>query len=229
MSLRALCVPIVAATLLVAGTIARAEAPPDKTSPFGYAKLGTAGLGAGIGILYAKDSALRIGVSGGSNQSSDERYSGIDYRVDGKPGTTLEALLDWYPITDGGFRLTAGVMAGNAKAGLEAKPDAAGNYSLDGHTYSAATVGTLKASVKYNRVMPYFGVGWESSRPGTKGWRLISDVGVTYRNGRTTLSASGATTDSALRRDLDAESRQLASDLKQRYGVAASVGVAFAF
>lgn len=230
MKLRVAYVPIIASALLGGAGVAQAEGKSDGGSQFVFGKLGTLGLGMGYGKAINESVAVRIGISGGAEYTDDKKYSGIDYNIKQKPGTSLEALADWYPIPGSGFRLTGGLMYNNAKGNLEGKKDSAGNFSINDHTYSASAVGDLKGSVKFNKLMPYFGVGWESDRPGSKGWRFISDAGVAYLGkGRTSLSATGASGNAALRQDIEAEKRQLASDFKHNAGLIVSVGASYSF
>jgi len=118
----------------------------------------------------------------------------------------------------------------SAKADLKGRKNSAGNYRIGDQTYTAAAVGDLKGSVKFDKFAPYFGVGWESDRPGVKGWRFISDAGVTYLGkGRASLSASGAAGNAALRQDVEDERRQLAADSKHNVGLIVSIGAAYSF
>lgn len=230
MKLRIAYVPIISAALLVGATTAQAEGKPDGGGQFVYGKLGSLGLGAGFGTLINDRVAVRVGISGGAEYTYDKKFSGIDYDIKQKPGASLEALADWYPITGSGFRLTGGLMYNNTKVNLTGEKNSAGNFSINDHTYSSSAVGDLKGSVKFNKFVPYFGVGWESDQPGKKGWRFISDAGVAYfGKGRTSLSASGASGNAALRQDIENEKSELASDLKHTVGGVVSVGAAYSF
>lgn len=230
MKLRVAYVSIVVSALLGGAGIAQAEGKPDGGSDFVYGKLGNLGLGVGYGKLINESVAVRIGISGGAEYKGDKEFSGIDYDIKQKPGTSLEVLVDWYPSTGSGFRLTGGLVYNHSKGDLKGKKDSAGNFSINDHSYSASAVGDLKGSVKFNNLMPYVGVGWDSDQPGKKGWRFISDVGITYPgNGRTSLSASGAASNATLRQDVEAERRQLSSDFKRNLGLVVAVGVSYAF
>lgn len=221
---------IIASALLGAAGIAQADGMLGGEGQFAYGKLGSLGLGVGYGKSINDRFAVRIGISGGAEYTGDEKFSGIEYDIKQKPGTSLEALADWYPITGSGFRLTGGLMYNNGKVDLTGEKSPGGSFSINDHSYSAAAVGDLKGSVKFNKLVPYFGVGWESDLPGKKGWRFISDAGVAYYGkGRTSLSASGSTSNAALRQDVEAEKRQLNSEFKHSVGLVVSVGAAYSF
>lgn len=222
MKLRIATVPLIVTALLA--TTARAEGQSV------HAKLGSLGLGVGYGTLLGDDLGLRLGISGGARSNDDKRISGIKYDIEARSGTSLEALADWYPIAGSGFRLSGGLMLNNGELDLEGERDAAGNFSINNRRYAAGAVGTLKGSVEFNRALPYVGVGWESERPGGKGWRFTSDLGVAYLGkGRVSLSASGAAGNAALREDLAREKRQLEDKFDRNVGVIVSVGAAYSF
>lgn len=230
MKLRVAYVPIVFSAVLVGASIAHADGASGGASPFVYGKLGSLGLGVGFGTSIRENVAVRIGINGGAEHTNDKKFSGIDYDIKNKPGTSLEALADWYPMAGSGFRLTGGLLYANAKVDLTGEKNSAGSFSINDHIYTASAVGDLKGSVKFNKLTPYLGVGWESDRPGKNGWRFLGDAGIAfYGKGRTSLSASGAASNAALRQDVEEESRQLASDFKRNAGVLVSVGAAYAF
>ncbi|MBI1907259.1 MAG: hypothetical protein HYS20_13660 [Rhodocyclales bacterium] len=230
MKLRIACTRIIAALVLAGTGTAWAGGLSGDDGRFVYGKLGSMGLGAGFGMAINDNVTLRLGIGGGAEYSHDRKLSGIKYDIKNKPAASLEVLADWYPFADSGLRLTGGLMYGNAKGSLAGKKDSAGNFSINDHSYAATAVGELKGAVKYNKFAPYVGVGWESARPGTKGWRFIGDAGVAYLGkGRTSLSASGAAGNAALGQDVAQERRQLASDFKHNGSLIVSIGAAYSF
>ena len=52
--------------------------------------------------------------------------------------TNVDALVDWYPLAANRFRLTAGALYNGNKFDARGKPNAAGQFTLNGHTCSAA-------------------------------------------------------------------------------------------
>lgn len=229
MKLRVANIAVIVSVLLGGTGIAQADGTSGG-GQFAYGKLGSLGLGAGFGTSIGENVALRIGINGAAEYTHDKKFSGVDYDIKNKPGASLEALADWYPMTGSGFRLTGGLLFNHSKTELTGEKNSAGNFSINDRVYAATAVGDLKGSVKFNKLAPYFGVGWESERPGKKGWRFLGDAGVAFLGkGRTSLSASGAAGNAALRQDVEAERRQLASDFKHNLGVLVSVGAAYAF
>lgn len=227
MKQQSICTAIIGVLLMGSIGASRADGVPG----FVYGKAGTLGLGAGFGAAISDRLSVRLGISGGAEYKHDKSYSGVDYDIKDRPGTSLEALADWYPLAGSAFRLSAGLMyMNNAKGTLTGKADSAGNFSLNDHLYPSSATGTVQGSIKYNKIAPYLGVGWESARPQDKGWRFIGDAGVLYLGkGRVSLSSAGAGANPALGRDVEEEKRQLESDFKHNLGLVASIGAAYSF
>jgi hypothetical protein len=230
MKLRITYVPIFVIAILGCAGGVKAESNTGDGDRFVYGNVGSLGTGVGFGKLISENIVLRVGVSGGAVYTVDQKYSGIDYEIKDKPGTSLDAMADWYPISGSGFRLTGGLMINNAKNDLTGKKDPSGNFSINDHTYAASTVGDLKGSVKFNTLAPYLGIGWESDRTSKKGWRFISDLGIAYLgNADTSLTASGGSSNAALRQDIEAERRQLASEYNHSICLVLSIGTSYSF
>ena len=226
MHIRPIILPL---TFLVLASTA--SAAPQESDLSVYGKLGGLGASIGIGKAINEQFSIRAGIAGGGSYKKDKNISGIDYEAKFKPGTSLEVLADWYPLESSGFRLTGGLLLGQqAKVELKGKQSGQGNYSINDRSYSAATVGDLRGTVKTNSVKPYLGIGWDSDRPGKRGWHFVSDAGVLFLGkGKTTLDAGGAANNAALRADLDAERSQLSSKFKNNAALVLSVGASYSF
>ena len=226
MRIRSLTTPL---AFLVFATAANAA--PSESDLSVYGKLGGLGASIGVGKVIDEQVSVRVGITGSGSQKKDKDISGINYEGKFKPGTSLEAMADWYPVSGSGFRLTGGLLIGQqAKIELKGKRNGQGNFSINDRHYSAATVGDLRGTVKTNAVKPYLGIGWDSERPGKKGWHFVSDAGlIFFGKGKTTLTASGATNNAALRADLDAERSQLSSKFKNNAALVLSVGASYSF
>lgn len=226
MKQQGICTAIIGVLLMGGIGTTRADGIPA----FVYGKAGTLGLGVGFGAAISDRFSARLGINGGAEYKHDKSYSGVAYGIENKPGTSLEALADWYPLAGSGFRLTTGLIYNNTKTALTGKAGSAGNFNLNDHLYASAATGAVQGSIKYNKVAPYFGVGWESARPQEKGWHFMGDAGILYLGkGRVNLSAAGTGANPALSKDVEEEKRQLESDFKRSLGLAASIGAAYSF
>lgn len=199
---------------------------------FVYGKLGL-GAGIGIGTRLNDNFSIRGGINGSASHMYDRTIGSTSYDFKPKLDGSLEAMVDWFPRADSGFRVTGGLMyLKNMREDLRATTNSSGQYILNNHTYSAGEVGELSGKISYNKIAPYFGVGWESSRDSKKGWRFMSDAGVMMiGGGSTSLSASGGANNAALRQDVEAERKRVGSDSgdKRRFAAILSIGAAYAF
>jgi hypothetical protein len=213
---------------ILSGCVGLARADGDT---FVYSKVGSE-LSFGVGRTINENFAVRGAIGVGSWGMRDHHFGGNQYDLKGKTDPTLSALLDWYPVSGNGFRLTGGLVYHNQPTdNLKGTTDYAGNYSINGNTYSANAVGQLSGQRTFHKFAPYIGVGWESAMPSKKGWRFTSDLGMQlFTGGTTTLSASGSRSGSALAQDIAAEQKRVASDMGSKaVSLGLSVGVAYSF
>ena len=226
-SLKHLTASIVALPLLL-GIAGAAQA--DDT--FAYGKLGL-GAGVGVGTRINENFSIRGGINGSSSGMYDRSIGSANYDFKPKLDGSLEAMIDWFPRADSGFRVTGGLLyLKNMRQELKGTTNSAGQYILNDHTYAAGEVGELSGKITYNKIAPYFGVGWESSRDNKKGWRFIGDAGVMLTGGgSTSLSASGSASNATLRQDVEAERQRVAADSgdKRRFAAMLSIGAAYTF
>lgn len=152
------------------------------------AHVSTLGLGLGLGFQATDSLVARVGFNQ-FNKNFSTSSGSLNY--DGKLKlSSLDALLDWH-LFGGATHLTAGIMSNNNKFNLTATPDANGNYTINGSTYSAAQVGTLNGDVTFNSAAPYLGFGW-NSQPKNKGLSFKSDIGVMFQGSpKATLTYTG--------------------------------------
>lgn len=189
-------------------------------------KLGT--LGAGVEINYPLSSMLSI--SAGLNkfsQSEDDSIDGIEYDVD-LDLQTISLFVNYHPFS-GSFRITAGAMINGNELSMAAKPNA--TYDIDGNIYTAAEVGSLEASVDFNSLAPYVGIGYGNGAD--KGLGFTFDVGVLMQGEpNVDLESKGGllSNDPTFQADLDAEEKAAEDDIDDFtiYPVLA-VGVSYRF
>ncbi|HZW23352.1 hypothetical protein [Noviherbaspirillum sp.] len=194
---------------------------------------GTTGLGIHAVVPVQKQLNARIGTSL-LNYSFDGSTSNVDYDFKLKL-KTLDALLDWYPA-GGAFRFTGGVVYNGNKITANGRPTAAGTYTLNGNTYTAASAGTLNGQVDFRNFAPYLGIGWGNAVAGDKaGFGFNADLGVLLQGSpRTSLANNGCTAPAPvcaqLAADVAAENVRLRDEVKdfKAYPVL-RVGVSYRF
>lgn len=190
-------------------------------------------LGVSLGLLEFRgpgdfSARLRLHTGGLAAENCNAiDLQGIDYDVRQRFGPGVSLLGDYRPWHDTGWRLTSGLVVSRLNATLKGRPDGAGNYAINGHTYNVSQVGLLEGKLRYKPVSLYLGGGWESNAPGSAGWRLVADLGVLLMAKPTvTLTGSNAAGNTTLQQDLAAEQRDLR---KPGLGLVGSIGFAYGF
>lgn len=217
---------VLAAALLIAAGAANAQVGIT-------ADAGTTGVGAHLVVPMETYMNGRFGANY-FKRDYDKTSDGVAYDMKGKL-QTIDILFDWYLHEDSPFRVTAGVLYnGNAIDG-HAKPNGAGTFTLNGHSYTAADVGSLDAHSTYRKAAPYVGIGWGNALNPAKGWNVGADIGVFYQgNPNVKLASVGCTTSSTvcttLASDVEAERQKLRDDLNNlKFYPVARVSIGYRF
>lgn len=225
---RTLATTSLALTLtLITGTSSQAaQSDPQQTI---YGMVSPFGVGVGWGHRINEHWSTRIYLNSGTigQAKAHGDLNDIRYESKWKASPSLNALTDYFPWQDSGWRLSAGLITANMHVDLKGQANAQGQYTLNHHSYTAAQVGSLNGRLKYGPLSLYLGGGWESAPAADKGWRFVSDVGLFYAGrASASLEASGAAGNAALQADVEAESRRLR---KQGLGAAISLGAGYSF
>ncbi len=182
----------------VLGLVAAAVATTNAQAQVDVAgNIGTTGVGFHASMPLRPNLNARFGL-GYLGYSYDGSTRDLDYDLK-LTANTYDALLDWYPKKDSAFRLTAGLSYNGNKIDVHARPNASGNYTIQGNTYDASSVGNVKGKVNFNKVAPYLGIGW--GRPSTKekGWSVSMDAGVMLHGSpKTSLTSTGCSASAAV-------------------------------
>jgi len=145
-------------------------------------KVGSLGMGLELSKGYSESFSTRLGFNTFNYNTTMVKNSvNYDFKLQLR---TVSALADWYPM-QGAFRATTGLYYNNNKFALTGKPTGA-TYTIGGVNYNAADVGNMYGSVSFNKVAPYFGLGWGNPVAQGKGWGLVSDLGVLVQGQPTT-------------------------------------------
>jgi hypothetical protein len=193
-------------------------------------RLSTLGLGIEAGKWLVNHVSARVGANFGSFSKAGKENSGIAYDVHLKL-KAVEALLDLSPSARGNFHFTVGLLTNPVKLTGTGVPSSGGTFDINDHTYTSAQVGTLSAEAKFPGASPYFGIGFGT--PARKGGRIkfLFDLGASIGKAKLTLDATGASSNTQLRADLDAQQRKTQDDLDKyaKLYPVLSFGLAFHF
>ncbi len=192
-------------------------------------RAGTLGGGVELSHAFSQRTGVRLDIDGyNRTQSSTQDNIQYDMKLKLQTGSLLG---DWYPFA-GNFRISAGAMFNGNKFTLKGQPTG-GSYTINGVTYTAAQVGSLDATVDFNKGAPYFGIGY--GRPINSGLSLIFDLGVMFQgsphsNITATCGAATPTQCAALQSDAAAEQSKLDDSLHNfKYYPVVSLGLAYTF
>ncbi len=143
-------------------------------------------LGAGLDYVHAfwPGWHVRLGfdaLSLNDNQDSSGTFYNGNLNL-----STIHTLIDWYPGGTG-LRLTAGLVLNNNTISLSAVPDSSNsngnytNYTLNGNTYTSNQIGNVNATVSFQKLAPYFGVGYGNPLAAHGRLGMTADLGVLYQ------------------------------------------------
>jgi len=136
---------------------------------------GTSGAGVELSHAFGPRTGVRLNADG-YNFTQSSTYDNIDYDAKLKL-QTVSLLGDWFPFANN-FRISAGAMLNGNKLTLHGQPRG-GFFTINGTQYNTAEVGSIDATVDFNRAAPYFGIGY--GRAINSGLSLIIDAGVMFQ------------------------------------------------
>ncbi len=180
-------------------------------------KTGITGLGVEVSQYYNESVSTRVSVG---SLKINKTFDEDDVTYDGKLKMGgLAALADYHPF-QGRFHVTAGIVKLDTGLSGSAKYNG-GTVKINGNTYNGSDVGSLDASIKWNKVGPYVGFGFDGGNADKDGgFYTRTDIGVIYA-GKAKVSVNANCTNPAvctsLQSDIDAQRQKLedsANDMK---------------
>lgn len=174
------------------------------------ARASTLGFGAEVSKLVSAHLGVRVAAYRYSHEF-DRVESDVEFNVDLK-FKGVSALVDLYPSARGSFHLTAGLLTAPAEVDGVGQPTG-GTYDFNGTTYTAAEVGTVNGSVRWDDKMPYVGFGWGTPAARKGGLSFLFDLGVGIGKPTVGLSATSAVPGSTLAADVEAERVDIQKDV----------------
>ncbi len=207
----------IAQIALVLGALPVAAMAGDYGSP--YLMVGTNGLGLGYAASVSQDWAVR-----GQYNAFKQSFSGDVGDFGAASRTTVDLKMssfqvmgDWYP-SDGGFRLTGGVVANDNKIEI------AGTNANIGTAIGANVSSTVKLS---KSLAPYLGIGYSTRPKNAKGLGFIFDLGVMAQDPEVTLTT---TTPGVLAADIEAQRRKVQDAVDKLKAMPVfGIGVSYSF
>ncbi len=189
-------------------------------------KVSTLGGGIEAEKTFTDATGARVGVNYFTGDYS-ATIDNIDYDVD-LHLMTVSAILNWHPFK-GDFRISGGAMYNDNHIDITAEPSV--SYDIGDTTYTASDVGTLEGKVKFNEIVPYIGIGWDTSFGKSNRLGLLVDLGVIYQGSPDVeLTATGLAGNQAFESDIQAEEDKLQDELDQyEYYPVIGVGLSYRF
>ena len=144
------------------------------------AKLSTLGFGLEAALPMTQTIDARIGFntySYGYNKAITSSGNTTDFNGNLKL-QSLQALADWHPW-EGSFRVSGGLAYNNNKFDMKATPSG-GSINVGGVPYPTPAGASVNATIDFNKVAPYLGIGWGRTQKNT-GLSFTSDIGILFQ------------------------------------------------
>lgn len=190
-------------------------------------KIGT--LGAGIEAIIGSGETfnLRLGANGWRYSREIHKDS---VKWNGKLNLrTAGIFADYHPFQNG-FRVSAGPVLNYNSLNVSVTPNQ--NITINGNTYTPTQVGQATGKLKFRKVAPYLGVGYESAFTNESCLSLNVEAGVLFQGkAKGTFSATGtlANTQPQLLSDLKSNAEKAANKGLIRYFPVISIGFKYRF
>lgn len=186
---------------------------------------GAGTLGAGAAVTFGVTDRLNARVGFGNfSEDIDFEESDIEYEGEITIGSTY-ALIDYHPFK-GGFRVSGGLMLNNNE--LTGDAETTTGIEIGDDIYD---VGSLSATIDFDDVAPYIGIGWGNAAGGKRGFGFSLDIGLMLQgSANVDLDASGGDVNlPGFEDDLEQEEENLEDDLDELVNVDAYPVVALGF
>ncbi len=174
-------------------------------------KGGSLGFGLEGQVGFSKHFGSRLGVN-----YFPYKYSGegddIEYDYELKL-MNISALLDFHPF-GGGFRISGGILFNSNEITADAIPSV--SYEIGDETYTVTDVGNLTGKIDFEKIAPYFSLGWGTSYKKESGLGFLIEIGAAMQGSpNVEFTADGVIADDPTFMDeLAKEQENLSDDLK---------------
>ncbi len=221
--------PLIRQLVLLTGLIVSMSASRLSAADYGASlKVGTPGFGGELTVGINQKINLRAGlnyffwrIKPEEEQDNSENIT-VDVNL-----TSIPVLLDWHPFNSN-FRLSLGLAWNDNKLSARAKP----GDELDFND-RAYWVEDFYAEITFNRISPYFGIGYGNAVRQDSRWTLALDLGAFY-HGAPQLDARATAMHPGLQPVLDQDLAREVDDIEDdldsfRFYPALSVGLSYRF
>jgi len=142
-----------------------------------------------------------------SGQGDDIEY---DYELS---LNSISALLDVHPF-GGSFRISGGILVNSNEITANAIPTV--SYEIGDETYNVTDVGNLIGKINFEKIAPYFSLGWDTSYRKDSGLGFVFEIGAAMQGSpNVEFTADGMIADDPTFMDeLAKEQENLSEDLK---------------
>lgn len=174
-------------------------------------RAGTLGIGGEINKLITG----HLGIRGSVNYftaNTTRTQSDISFDAHLKL-QAITGLIDLYPSNRGSFHLTGGIISNPITVTATGVPNDGSTYTINGHDYTAAQVGTLTGSGKYPKTSAYAGLGWGTPASRHAGLKLVFDIGAAI--GKPTILLSASNPNATLQSDVAAQQLKTQTDVNK--------------
>jgi hypothetical protein len=200
--------------LATAGTVNAADFGDPKFGVF--AEVGTLGLGAGVAGQFNEHFSARAGYSRISGDLDDYEAEDLEFDADATFGAA-KLLFDWYPKSQGKFRVTAGAMLNDSKF-VGVANTTGGGYIVNDTFYPASQVGTIGGRLDFDRFAPYIGFGFGRALDTAGRFNVLVDFGALITEPDVSIVATcgpaiSATRCTQLQSDIRAEQDEIEDDI----------------
>jgi hypothetical protein len=208
--------------------VAALIAAPSAFAGDAYVGIGLPGISAGYAHPLTERWVVRGDVTTLGRHTLNRTEGGIDY--DAKlQADRLGLFADWFAYR--GLRLTGGLTLNNARVAMTGH-GAGGTIDIGGTVYATTADDRIEVTVKFPKVMPYLGLGWNSREPAAgKGWGVALDLGLAFGKPRVNGQVSGPLlAGNVSQADIDRELAEIRDELRSIKGIPqASIAVAYRF
>jgi len=189
-------------------------------------KVSTLGIGPEAEIEVVPNFNFRLGLN---TFKYSRNFRSNDINWNGKlKFFTVAGLFDYHPFGNN-FFISAGPMYNGNKLNVSALPTQ--NTTINGTTYTVQELGSLDGQLKFHKVSPYVGFGYNSAFSNTDRLSFTAELGVLYQgNAHATVTATGTyTNNSRLLADVKSEAEKAANKNWIRFYPVISLGLKYRF
>lgn len=189
-------------------------------------KIGT--LGAGVEAVVGSGEAFNLRINANGWRYSREIHKDT-VKWNGKLNLkTAGIFADYHPF-ENGFRISAGPLLNYNSLNISAAPNQ--NLTINGHTYTPTQIGKATGKLKFKKVSPYLGIGYESAFTNNSCLSMNVEAGVLFQGkAKGTFSATGSSaTQSQFLNDLKSNAEKAANKDFIRYYPVISIGFKYRF